>query len=106
VEVVHGSDWYVNDSYTGPRSFETPKQLEGLVGHYTNDSPWYGDSNVILRKGQLYLDGVQALTPRADGKYSFGDPDGPDWVAFESVVDGRAMVMSLSGIKYRRTFTP
>ena len=103
-EVVHGSDWYVNDNYNGPRSFETPKAWEGFVGHYHNDSPWYGDTHVILRKGQLYLDGAQVLTPRADGK--FGDPDSPDWVAFESIVDGRAMLLSVSGIKYRRTFTP
>jgi CubicO group peptidase (beta-lactamase class C family) len=103
VEVQHGPDWYVNDNYKGPRSFETPKQWEGFVGHYYNDSPWYNDSHVILRKGQLVLDG-SVLTPRADGK--FGDPDSPDWVAFESIVDGRAMVLNQSGIKYRRTFTP
>lgn len=106
VEISHGPDWYVNDSYTGPRTFETPKHLEGFVGHYANDSPWYGDTNVIMRKGQLYLDGLQLLTARADGKFGFGEPDGPDWVAFESIIDGRAMVLSLSGIRFRRTFTP
>jgi hypothetical protein len=104
-EVVHGSDWYVNDTYNGPRSFETPKQWEGFVGHYHNDSPWYGDTVVRLRKGQLYLDGAQVLKPRADGKFGFDDPEGPDWVIFESIVDGRAMVLNFSGIKYRRMFT-
>jgi CubicO group peptidase (beta-lactamase class C family) len=103
-EVLHGPEWFVNDNYNGPRSFETPKEWLGFVGHYYNDSPWYGDTHVILRKGQLVLDGVQVMAKRADGK--FGDPDGPDWVAFETIVDGRAMVLNYSGIKFRRTFTP
>ena len=104
-EIFHGPDWYINGVYNGPRSFETPKQWEGFVGHYFNDSPWYGDTHIILRKGKLYVDNV-ILAPRDDGKFSIGEPDGPDWVAFESIVDGRAMVLSYSGIKFRRMFTP
>lgn len=105
VEVVHGPDWYVNDRYNGPRTFEIPKQWEGLVGHYHNDSPWYGDTRVVLRKGKLHLDGVP-LVPREDGKFGLGGTEDPDWVTFESFVDGRAMVLNTSGIKSRRTFTP
>ncbi len=104
-EVTHGPDWYVNANYTGPRSFEKPKGWEGFVGHYANDSPWYGDTRVIIRKGQLHFDGNVALVSRADGTFGVGTTDGPDWVTFESLVDGRAMVLNFSGIKYRRTFT-
>ncbi|HEX6283297.1 MAG TPA: serine hydrolase domain-containing protein [Pyrinomonadaceae bacterium] len=106
VEVVHGSDWYVNANYTGPRSFETPQAWKGFVGHYHNDSPWYGDTRVILRKGRLHLDGGAPLVPRADGKFGIGGTEDPDWVEFKSVVDGRAMILSYSGIKFRRMFTP
>jgi hypothetical protein len=105
MEVVHGSDWYVHANYTGPRSLEIPKGWEGFLGHYYNDSPWYGDTRVILRKGRLYLDGVQPLVAREDGKFGTGDPGAPDWVVFESIVDGRAMGLNYSGIKFRRTFT-
>jgi CubicO group peptidase (beta-lactamase class C family) len=104
--VVHGPDWYAGARYTGPRSFEARKEWDGLVGHYYNDSPWYGDTRIVLRKGQLYVDGMQALVPRADGKFGLGDPDSPDWISFESIVDGRAMVMNFSGIPFRRSFTP
>lgn len=105
-QAFHGPDWYPGPKYTGPRSFETKKELQGLAGHYSNDSPWYGDMRVVLRNGQLYIDGVQQLVPRSDGKYGFGDPEGPDWINFESFVDGRAMRVSFSRIPYRRTFTP
>ena len=104
-EIFHGPEWYVNGVYNGPRTFETPKQWEGFVGHYFNDSPWYGDTHIVQRKGKLYVDNV-ILVPRSDGKFGIGEPDGPDWVAFESIVDGRAMVLSYSGIKFRRMFTP
>ena len=103
---VHGPDWYAGARYTGPRSFEARKEWEGFAGHYSNDSPWYGDTRVVLRKGQLYVDGAQALVPRSDGKFGIGDPEAPDWISFESIVDGRAMILNLSGIRFRRTFTP
>ena len=103
---VHGPDWYAGARYTGPRTFEARKEWEGFAGHYSNDSPWYGDTRVVLRKGQLYVDGAQALVPRGDGKFGIGDPEAPDWISFESIVDGRAMIMNFSGIRFRRTFTP
>jgi CubicO group peptidase (beta-lactamase class C family) len=105
-EAFHGSDWYTGEKYKGPKTFETKKEWEGFTGHYQNDSPWYGDTRIVLRKGQLFVDGVQPLIPRADGKFGLGDPEGPDWISFESIVDGRAMRMSLSGIIFRRAFTP
>jgi hypothetical protein len=76
------------------------------VGHYYNDSPWYGDMRIVLRRGQLYIDGVQSLVPRGDGKFGIGDPEAPDWISFDTIVDGRAMVLSYSGIPFRRMFTP
>ena len=105
-QVVHGPDWYMNAKYDGPKTFEAKKEWEGLAGHYQNDSPWYGDMRVVLRKGQLWIDGVQRLVPRADGKFGIGNPEGPDWVSFESIIDGRAMRLNFSGIVFRRVFTP
>lgn len=105
-EAFHGADWYAGARYAGPREFSHPKEWEGFVGHYHNDSPWYGDARVVLRKGRLWLDGVQPLVPRGDGTFGINDPEAPDRVAFESIVAGRAMRVNYSGIVFRRTFTP
>jgi D-alanyl-D-alanine carboxypeptidase len=105
-EVSYGGDWYAGASYNGPRTFESPKEWEGYVGHYYCDSPWYGDTRIVLRKGKLFSDGVQLLFVRSDGKFGIGDPEGPDWIAFESIVNGRAMRLNLSGVIFRRVFTP
>ncbi|HJX89127.1 MAG TPA: serine hydrolase domain-containing protein [Pyrinomonadaceae bacterium] len=105
-EAFHGSNWYAGTNYAGPRTFTPPKEWQGFVGHYHNDSPWYGDSRIVLRKDKLYVDGVQPLVPRSDGKFGINDPEAPDWIEFESIINGRAMRLNLSGVFFRRTFTP
>jgi D-alanyl-D-alanine carboxypeptidase len=105
-EAYHGSDWYAGLRYSGPRTFEVRKDFASYEGHYFNDSPWYGDARVVYRKGRLYLDGLQPLVARGDGKFGIGDPEAPDWVSFDSIIDGRAMRLNFSGIPFRRMFTP
>jgi CubicO group peptidase (beta-lactamase class C family) len=105
-QAFYGADWYAGAKYAGPKSFETKQEWEAFAGHYYNDSAWYGDTRIVLRNGQLFVDGVQPLVPRGDGKFGIGDPEAPDWINFESIVDGRAMRMNYSGIPFRRTFTP
>ncbi|HET6974834.1 MAG TPA: serine hydrolase domain-containing protein [Pyrinomonadaceae bacterium] len=105
-QAVYGSNWYLGEKYTGSKTFEVKKEWEPFVGHFNNDSPWYGDTRIVMRKGQLFLDGFAPLVPRGDGKFGIGDPDGPDWISFESIVDGRAMRLNYSGIIFRRVFTP
>lgn len=76
-QALYGSDWYLGAKYTGPKTFETKKEWEAYAGHYYNDSPWYGDARIVLRKGHLYLDGVQELVPRADESLGLAIPRHP-----------------------------
>jgi CubicO group peptidase (beta-lactamase class C family) len=105
-EAFHGSNWYAGLNYVGPRVFDSPEEWAGYVGHYANDSPWYGETRIVLRKGKLYSDGVEPLIPLSDAKFGIGDTEGPDWIEFGSIIDGRAMRLSFSGIIFRRAFTP
>jgi CubicO group peptidase (beta-lactamase class C family) len=105
-QAYHGANWYLGEKYNGPKTFDTRKEWEGFVGHYHNDSPWYRDIRIVMRKGQLFAEGVQPLMPRGDGKFSLADPEAPDWMSFETIVDGRAMRLNFSGIIFRRAFTP
>src|SRR5689334_2041499 len=105
-QAFYGADWYLGAKYTGPKTFETKKEWQAFAGHYNNDSAWYGDTRIVLRNGQLFVDGVQPLVPRGDGKFGIGEAEGPDWMTFDTVVDGRAMRMNFSGIIFRRLFTP
>ena len=106
-EAAHGPEWYAGERYTGPRSFEHPKELDAYVGRYRHDSPWYGTTRVVLRKGQLWLDGEQPLFQVAPATFRLV-PEGPspEWVRFEEIADGRAMRMNFSTVRFFRAFTP
>src|SRR6202040_3404195 len=58
IEAGSGSNWFTNSKYSGPRTFEYPKEWERYVGHYRNETPWVGSARIVLRKGKLMVDGV------------------------------------------------
>jgi len=98
VEVSHGSDWYVNDKYTGPKEFVTPVSYEAFVGHYRSDSPWMRSSRIVTRKGRLWADGSTPLEPLGQGLFHMGrDPSGPDVAEFLQIADGKAMLLKVNG---------
>src|SRR5580765_4757306 len=39
------------------------------------------------------------------GKFAINDPEASDWVSFDSIVEGRAMRLNLSGVDFRRAHT-
>ncbi|HKO62603.1 MAG TPA: serine hydrolase domain-containing protein [Pyrinomonadaceae bacterium] len=107
VEAFHGADWWINERYTGPKTFEYPKEWEAYVGRFNSDSPWYGSTRIVLRKGKLLLDGEAPLAEVEPGSFKFdGNPIGLERVTFDTIVDGKAIHMNFSGIDSYRTYTP
>jgi len=111
VEALHGSHWYINDSYTGPRHFEYPKEWEAYLGHYRTRSPELSNFRVVLRKGALALiipwGNTEPLIPLGDGFFRIGEDNrSPETLRFDAVLEGRALRASYSGCPYYRTFTP
>ena len=107
VEAGHGGDWYPSAGYKGPRTFEYPKEWDAYVGRYRHESPWYGSTRVVLRRGALWLEGEQRLRPLPDGSFSLGPPEEtPERVRFLDIGGGRALRMNLSTVVYHRTYMP
>ena len=107
VEVFHGADWWINERYTGPKTFEYPKEWNAYVGRFQSDSPWYGSSRLVIRKGKLLLDGEAPLAEVEPGTFRFdGNPIGLERITFDAIVDGKAIHMNFSGIDSYRTYTP
>jgi CubicO group peptidase (beta-lactamase class C family) len=105
-EAFHGPRWFTNERYTGPKTFDYPKEWEAFAGHYRNDSPWFGSTRIFARKGKLTADGTP-LTPLGDGLFRLGPEEwSPERLSFGPVVDGRATRMKVSGVEFHRTFTP
>lgn len=98
VELMHGSDWYTNSKYSGPREFPAGPDLQCFVGHYHADSPWFGGVRIVLRKGRLWADGITPLQPLGAALFSLGDePHNPDTAEFLYPVDGKTQMLKLNG---------
>jgi D-alanyl-D-alanine carboxypeptidase len=110
VEAFHGSHWYINDSYTGPRHFDYPEEWEAYTGHYRTRNPELSNFRVVLRKGTLVLvfpsGASESLVPVDDGLFRIGeDHRSPETLRFDAVVDGHALRADYSDCPYYRTFT-
>ena len=96
-ELSWGSEWYAGASYTGQRDFKHPAQWESYLGHYRNENPWIGSMRVVLRKGQLWLDGAIPLVEEGDRFMLRDEEHSPEWVRFGEIVNGRCVRIKLSG---------
>ena len=106
VEAFHGSRWWTNERYSGSKTFSYPKDWEAFTGRYRSDSPWYGSTRVVLRKGVLLLDGEQPLMQlEANVFRPEGDINSVERITFDTLLNGKAMHLNYSGIDFFRTFT-
>ncbi len=111
IEAFHGPDWYTNDQYIGPRSFEYPQEWDAYLGHYRSHNPWESNFRVIVRKGKLLLvwpsGEEETLAPLGNGEFRVGEEDSsPEHLLFDQVVNDQALRANLSGCDYYRFFTP
>lgn len=98
IEAGSGSHWFTNSKYSGPRTFEYPKEWERYVGHYRNETPWVGSARIVLRKGKLMVDGVVPLGLAEDGIFFLqNEENSPEWIHFGDIVNDRAMHLKFSG---------
>jgi CubicO group peptidase (beta-lactamase class C family) len=106
-EAGHGADWYAGAAYKGARTFDYPKEWDAYAGRYRHESAWYGSTRIVLRRGQLLLEGEQQLVPLPDGSFSIGPPEETaERVRFLDVSGGRALRMNVSSTIYYRTYMP
>jgi hypothetical protein len=113
VELWHGGDRYVGAGSTPRPLPAADPALAACAGTYRSHIPWTTSFRVVLRGDRLWLtfadapDGFEdeaPLVPLADGTLRVGeDAGGPEWLAFDTVIDGRPVRALLSGWPYNRT---
>lgn len=106
-ELSHGPDWYVNQHYTGPKTFAVPPHYEAFVGHYRSDSPWFRSTRIVLRKGRLWVNGTTPLEPIGQALFRIGNESfSPDVAEFLHVAGGNALLLKTNGSDQWRVQTP
>jgi len=96
VEAFHGRDWYTNDRYTGPTTFDYPPEWDAYPGHYRSHNPWLSNFRIVLRKGALSLihpsEHEVPLLPLDGDVFRVGRDDrSPERMSFNTIVNGRAL---------------
>lgn len=108
-DVSEGASSYAGQ---GTRSVETPAALLPLVGRYAAHGEEGPGVRVFVRAGRLtfsYADASLAteLVEEAPARFRFAEPAlGPEWLAFDSVIDGQAQRLIFSGIPLYRIDLP
>jgi len=110
VEAFHGPDWYTNERYAGPTTFDYPEEWDAYPGHYCSHNPWLTNFRVVLRKGALALihpsGDEEPLVPLGDGIFRVGEEErSPERIRFAPILNGQALCANLSCGEYYRTFT-
>ena len=107
--VSQGSDWYAKGAPVA-----TPDGFKALVGHYTAHNPEGPESRVFVRNGMLMIQQVGEtagcdvqLAPAGANDFRPSAPDyNPERISFDTVVDGHALRMTVSGQALYRIDTP
>ena len=107
VSVWHGPTRFVRDGATMPPLPAPDPAVAAVAGHYRSHNPWTTNFRVILRGDVPWLvfptADEEPLVPRPDGSFRVGDdPEGPEDLRFDAVVDGRPLRAWLSGFPYYR----
>jgi CubicO group peptidase (beta-lactamase class C family) len=110
VKAFHGPDWYANEQYAGPMTFDYPEEWDAYPGHYRSHNPWLTNFRVVRRKGALALihpsGNEEPLVPLGDGIFRVGEEErSPERIRFDTILNGQALRANLSCGDYYRTFT-
>jgi hypothetical protein len=95
----------------GPPLGPVPPAWAAFPGHYRSYNPWLSNFRVVLRGDRLVLvypwGREHALTSTGDARFRVGEDErSPEWLAFDTVLEGQALRAILSGAEYYRVFTP
>ena len=111
VAAGHGPDWYVNDRFSGPVSFDYPPHWDAFVGHYRARNPELSNFRVGVHRGALTLFNpwghTEPLVPLGGADFRIGpDERSPETLSFSAIANGRALRADYSGCPYYRAFNP
>jgi CubicO group peptidase (beta-lactamase class C family) len=111
-EIWHGDRRFLPPGADRPDEPEPTAALRTIVGSYRAHNPWAPQFRVVLRGRRPWLifatppdgfDTSQPLNATANGDFQCGDdPENPEHIGFDTVVDGRALRARLSGWPYYR----
>ena len=112
--VSHGARWYAAEESSDPTEPSAPKEYGSYVGHFVNNGPEGPVARVFVRNGRLMMllsedeeAGPEPLEPLGPGLFRIGKAEySPERARFDTVVDGEALRLFVSGVPLYRKDIP
>jgi CubicO group peptidase (beta-lactamase class C family) len=112
--VSQGAQWYAADGFPDPIQPASPKDYASYVGHFVNNGPEGPVARVFVRNGRLMMllsededAAPEPLSPLGPGLFRIGKAEySPERARFDTVVDGEALRLFVSGVPLYRKDIP
>jgi D-alanyl-D-alanine carboxypeptidase len=112
--VSQGAQWYAAPDFPDPILTAAPKEYASYVGHFVNNGPEGPVARVFVRNGRLMMllsedeDAVpEPLEPVAPELFRIGKAEySPERARFDTVIDGQALRLFVSGVPLYRKDIP
>jgi len=101
-EVFYGPEALWTSDYSGPRTFEVQEPWLAFSGYYRSHNPWVPSLRTFVRKGELWASMFGHIIQLEPGGNEFVLQGTPDRLRFDTVLEGRAQRVTLSGCEYVR----
>jgi CubicO group peptidase (beta-lactamase class C family) len=104
IEVMHGSRWYTNARYSGPKKFTIPPEYAAFTGTYLCYGPFEGASaNIVVLKGELWMEGETSLERIGENEFRpTEDAPNPERLEFHFIANGKARLLKITGADFFR----
>jgi D-alanyl-D-alanine carboxypeptidase len=109
--LIAGDVWYPAAVYAGPTEFPYPPEWDAYPGLYRSHNPWLPVVRITLCRGQLAAEqpdyGHMPLVPHPTGGFAWTTSEGPlpERFRFDTLVDGRAQRVDVSGCPLYRAMS-
>jgi len=115
--VSHGADWLAIRGFPGPPAPAVPPAYAQYVGHYANHGPEGPDVRIFVQNGRLMITpgGIYdapgsyhvPLEPLSESLFHIATVNySPERAQFDSITDGHALRVVISGVPLYRMDTP
>jgi D-alanyl-D-alanine carboxypeptidase len=112
--VSQGAKWYAAEEFSGPIQPPAPKAYGAYVGHFLNNGPEGPVARVFVRNGRLMMllsedeeAAPEPLEPLGPGLFRIGKAEySPERARFDTVIDGEALRLFVSGVPLYRKDIP
>lgn len=108
-EITYGPEVFSKHPPAEAKKIDYPAAWDAYSGHYRLMNPWSSNLRILVRQGKLWLvqgGSEEELVELSPGFFQVGTEETAERLRFDTLVDGRALRVTVSGLDFYRTLIP